>query len=1170
MSTAPSAPLLRQIRHLIASGQYARLSDGELLERFVATGEEAAFEALVRRYGPLVLGACRRVLRDGHAAEDVFQATFLVLVRKAASLDRRQPLGGWLYTVAYRLALRARGTTLRQRSGEAQAAQRRPVAEASAEPSELAVALEEELLRLPEKHRAPLVLCYLEGKTNEQAAEQLGCPKGSMSWRLAQARELLRERLAQRGYGGPAAVLGALLAAQSAPAAVPMALVRSTVDAGLWFAAASSTPAGVVSAQALNLAQGALRTMFPSPLKFVAGMLLTVGLFGGMTVLGVADAQGPAAPPPAVPPAAARPEAPPAPVVARLGSSRLRHGDGIFYAAYTPDGKALLTASNDQTIRLWDVATGRELRRFDRGPAEPGDGPAKMMAVGGKGVAMRMASPVAGFAAALASDGRTVAATRGSKVIVWETATGKKLHELKSTQPGLTALGFAADGRTLAALGIDRSLTLWETASGKVLKAPAPADGPATLTNAASAALSPDLKHLAVQNFDLGTQSFSLKIVEVATGRDVQEIQAPVGGAQVLAFSPDGKTLAMGSGPGGIQLYDVATGKELRSLGGKHAEGPANALAFSPDGKTLALSREGGTLELWNVATGQQTHKIGESAPRPGRMVIVRVAGMAGPAGPALAFAPDGERLAASLGGTGIRQFDVATGKEIAPPDVGHSAAVSELAIGSDGRTLLTHGRGDPVRVWDLATGKAARTIALPAGTSLVTTSADGQWLAAVRPGTVALLETKTGQEARKVEVGEGGVAGVALSPDGKVLATRDPMSPDIRLWDTATGKELRVIAPPTEQGRGNGVVVVRSSGVVTPGLAFSPDGRLLAGAGGKRQLCLWDVASGEQVWEAAAPQDASVERFAFSPDGRSVATRNADGTVILYETATGERRAHFGKPEKASAAGTFTVSFGGVAMPLLEGQAPAAGLAFSPTGRHLAVAEAARPGVRIWDLLSGEEVGRCEGHEGGVVSLRFTPDGQRLVSGSKDTTALVWDVTRLARPSSPARDRLDEKSLEALWEDLQDRDAEKAFTAIRKLASHPAAAAKLLGHRLTPAAAGDPKRVAALIADLESDEFEVRRKAESELERLGDRAEEELRKVLRGEPSLELRQRAERLLRKVSGVTLVGPALRERRAIEVLEALGAEGRPVLERLAKGAAGARLTREAEAALGRMR
>ena len=175
-------------------------TDGQLLERYAIHREAAAFAALVRRHGPMVFGLCRRVLGDHHAAEDAFQATFLVLVRKAPALDRRRPLGNWLYTVAYHAALKARIAGAHRMQREAQTA--RPEATVprdEAESAELRRLLDAELNHLPEKYRAPLVLCYLNGKTNAQAARQLGWPVGSISGRLARGRELLRRWLTRSG-----------------------------------------------------------------------------------------------------------------------------------------------------------------------------------------------------------------------------------------------------------------------------------------------------------------------------------------------------------------------------------------------------------------------------------------------------------------------------------------------------------------------------------------------------------------------------------------------------------------------------------------------------------------------------------------------------------------------------------------------------------------------------------------------------------------------------------------------------------------------------------------------------------------------------------------------------------------------------------------------------------
>jgi RNA polymerase sigma factor (sigma-70 family) len=181
------------------------LPDGPLLQRFVADHDQAAFAALVHRHERLVLGVCRRVLGDMHAAHDAFQLTFLTLARKASTLDLKNQLAGWLYKVAYHLALRLRGATAQQRRVEERAAGDRPVragdeSAADLEQQEAHQALREELDRLPEKYRAPLVLCYFDGQTHDEAARTIGLPRGSMAKRISEGLEQLRERLLVRGF----------------------------------------------------------------------------------------------------------------------------------------------------------------------------------------------------------------------------------------------------------------------------------------------------------------------------------------------------------------------------------------------------------------------------------------------------------------------------------------------------------------------------------------------------------------------------------------------------------------------------------------------------------------------------------------------------------------------------------------------------------------------------------------------------------------------------------------------------------------------------------------------------------------------------------------------------------------------------------------------------------
>jgi RNA polymerase sigma factor (sigma-70 family) len=214
-----------------------KATDGQLLEQFVANRDEAAFADLVRRYGSLVLGVCRRVLGDTHQAEDAFQTTFLVLVRRANSLDGREPLGNWLYAVAYRTATKARMIAARRRARERQAMGLTSEAYLVDEEAwdELRPILDEELSQLPRKYRAPLILCYLEGKTQQQAAQELGWPSGSMSRRMDRARQLLRARLEKRGVAHSVGMgfLFWLLSQKATATVVSPALVMATVKAAL-------------------------------------------------------------------------------------------------------------------------------------------------------------------------------------------------------------------------------------------------------------------------------------------------------------------------------------------------------------------------------------------------------------------------------------------------------------------------------------------------------------------------------------------------------------------------------------------------------------------------------------------------------------------------------------------------------------------------------------------------------------------------------------------------------------------------------------------------------------------------------------------------------------------------------------------------------------------------
>jgi RNA polymerase sigma factor (sigma-70 family) len=287
--------VLRFIRTLAGAGRSGEHTDTSLLERFATAKDPAAFARLVERHGPMVLAVCNRVLHDAHAAEDAFQATFLVLVRKAGSLGRPDRLGPWLYGVACRVAARARVEACKRRVRE------RPLTDVPAgDPADervwhdLRPVLDEEVNRLPEKFRAAVVLCYLEGRTCEEAARALGCPRGTILSRLARARQRLRSRLLRRGVSLTAGALAALLSQKAAAAAVPAALAEATARAAPLFASGQALAGGAISARAAALTKGELRAMFWTTWKSVAAVVLVLGVAAGAALTYRAPATEPA------------------------------------------------------------------------------------------------------------------------------------------------------------------------------------------------------------------------------------------------------------------------------------------------------------------------------------------------------------------------------------------------------------------------------------------------------------------------------------------------------------------------------------------------------------------------------------------------------------------------------------------------------------------------------------------------------------------------------------------------------------------------------------------------------------------------------------------------------------------------------------------------------------
>jgi RNA polymerase sigma factor (sigma-70 family) len=287
----PAATLGRVIQHLrkaVVGHDGTGPTDGQLLECYLAGRDEGAFEGLLRRHGPMVLSVCRRILGNAADAEDAFQATFLVLVRKASSISPREMIGNWLYGVAYRTSMKAKVMNAKRRTKERRAKDLPRTAVSEEEVwQELQPLLDQELNRLPDKYRVPVVLCELEGRPRQEVARQLGWPPGTLSCRLARAKALLAKRLARHHLALVGGALGVMLSRSAAASALPVPLFQSTIKAATRVAASQVAASGVISTEVAALTEGVLKTMLLSKLLNHASFAMTALLVVGAAGLGV-------------------------------------------------------------------------------------------------------------------------------------------------------------------------------------------------------------------------------------------------------------------------------------------------------------------------------------------------------------------------------------------------------------------------------------------------------------------------------------------------------------------------------------------------------------------------------------------------------------------------------------------------------------------------------------------------------------------------------------------------------------------------------------------------------------------------------------------------------------------------------------------------------------------
>jgi RNA polymerase sigma factor (sigma-70 family) len=956
MSSA--ATLTEVIRQLRPKADTAA-DDPELLDRYASGRDQAAFAALVERYGALVLGVARRQLADRQRAEDVFQATFLALARSATKLGRRATLANWLYTVALRQARKTRARAARRESVE-HAAPPRP--QRGGDPldeitgRELLRAIDEELARLPDRLRLPVLLCCVQGLSREEAARQLGWSDGSVKGRLERGRGRLAARLAARGLAPSALVLAPI-----ASVVVPAELLARTVEL-----AASPWSKAVPPAVATLATTGAPRTFLPA--MGLVGCVAVVGLagwalaFAGKTPVEPASATLIAAAP--VPPAKdMTPDPLPEGAILRFGTSRFRHGPTIETLKVSADGKVAVASSGTRIhggVRAYDLTTGRVLFTFDK---TPGEGDIE--------------------AVAFSPDGKTLATKRNFSVYLHDATTGKETARIEypKSNPYSTTdvLAFSPDGkRILVAAAEGKALHLLDVAKREVIR---------TLPHAHVvfvAAFSPDGKHVAGGGYDSDNNVYFARLWDANTGQEARRFAFGNGGIRCLAFSADGSTLVIG-GDGGsplaMKLFDVKTGKEMLKIAYPDASS-VRSVAFTPDGKTVAASG-GTTTRLFDTATGKEKLKIDRKAI-------------------GLRFVSDGASLVGAVAGA-IHVWDAATGKPLTPE--GGDSVVGQIEVSADGKRMVTRGQDGDSHVWDAATDEHLRRVDVgwqrglalsPDGRFLVwpVTDEKVQFKDADQPSSIftgnrlRMLDLTTGKFVERFGGFEGDAHDLFFTAGGETLVTVDHRDAMVRFWDVATGKVERSFRV-AEKARQHHVWHSR----------LSPDGKVMAvtyqpsgrGLFSPFAVKLWDTATGKELHDLAGHRY-YVEAMAFSADGKYLVTGSEPlsdfaqerlklppDQVFVWDVGTGKAVARL--PIGASAG------------------------AFSADGKTLAVATPDGT-IQLWDVATWKVRGEFRGPRERVTALTFGPAGQ-LFSGSLDTTVLAWDPRKAKRPAAnPPADR--------------------------------------------------------------------------------------------------------------------------------------------------------------------
>jgi WD40 repeat protein/uncharacterized caspase-like protein len=611
------------------------------------------------------------------------------------------------------------------------------------------------------------------------------------------------------------------------------------------------------------------------------------------------------------------------------------HSGWIFSVAFSPDGKLLASGSSDQTIKLWDVATGTELRSL-RGHtynvesiAFSRDGKLLVSLSGGNEIkvwnalegSLRQTLKPADFvnSIAISPDGHTIAGgDNQGRIKLWNILDGREPRTFEGQAPRINSVAFSADGRFLVGGGDESTISLWDVKTGAVLH---------TIKDRSygvnTVAFSPDGQTVATGSFG------EVRLWDPNTGLEIRTFREHASHISAVAFSSDGKTLASANYLGTIKLWDVDTGAELRTLAGHASE--IRSVAFSPDGKSLASGATDQTIRFWDTTSGSELRKLtGHST-----------------AAFSVAFSRDGKTILAGSIDNTVKLWDLTTGE--LRTLAGHSAEILSLAFSPNGRILASGSADDSIKLWDVSNGAKLHDLAWDSTVvGSVAFSPDGKVIAGGSDDhKIKLWNVSTGAELHALKGHDNSVNAVAFSPDGKILATGSYK--EVKLWNTETGNELRILP-----GHSNNVNTLR----------FSPDGKVLA-SDSSFELYLWDVTTGKKLHTFRAGNN---KICTFSPDSKRIFSGALYSDIVEWDVGTGVELHRF----KGHTFAPLSVSF-------------------SPDSKIMASGSVDNT-IKLWDVGTATELRTLSGHSGPVETVSFSSDGRILISGSDDRMIKLWD----------------------------------------------------------------------------------------------------------------------------------------------------------------------------------